>query len=106
MDGAVDGDRAAGIGRVDAGEDLDQGRLARAVLADQAMHLARLDRPVDRVERDRAAEALADAGKRQERIRAGLWDWSSDRHSSLVISVAARARLRRTTAQPEASRIR
>ena len=30
----------AGIGRLHSGHDLDQGRLARAVLAQQRMHLA------------------------------------------------------------------
>ncbi len=79
----VDRDRAAWIGRMNAGQDLDQGRFAGAVLPHQAVDLARLDRPVDGIERNRSAEALSDAGKRQERLRTGLWNGSSDRHSSL-----------------------
>ena len=43
------------------GEDLDEGALAGAVLADQRADLARLKRQVDAVERDGRAEPLGDA---------------------------------------------
>ena len=102
-------DHAAGIGRMHPGENLDQGRLAGAVLPHQAMDLARLDRPVDGVEGDRPPEALSDAGQRQERLRAGVLDWSGNDHSTLMIRGAGRSRLRRTrwcAAQPEAGRLR
>ena len=39
---ALDDDAAAGLRLLDAGDDLDQGRLAGAVLTDEAMHLAGL----------------------------------------------------------------
>src|SRR5262249_1634151 len=55
----------AGIGLVDAGEDAHQGRLAGAVLADQADHLVRADRQADMVERMHAREALVDTGQAQ-----------------------------------------
>ena len=45
-------------GRVEAGHDLDQGRLAGAVLAEEGVHFARVQRDVRTVERLRAAEAL------------------------------------------------
>ena len=49
-----------------AGDQLDQGGLAAAVLADEAMHLAGQHVPIDPVERQHAAEALADGGEPQE----------------------------------------
>ena len=52
----------AGIGAVDAGEHLDQRRLAGAVLAEQRMHLAGAHVEIDRIERQRAGEALGEAG--------------------------------------------
>src|SRR6185369_7311949 len=57
--------------RVDAGEDLEQRRLAGAVLAAQAEDLAgaRLERGA--VERDDAAKALADAAHDEARGLAG-----------------------------------
>ena len=59
---AVDEDCAV-VRRVEAGEDLDQGRLAGAVLADQRRHLAaaQLERAVD--ERLYAREGLRDAAE-------------------------------------------
>ena len=68
---AVDDDLGARVGRMDAGQDLDQRRLARPVLADQAVHLAAPDRPFDPVERHRPAEPLAHAGEAEERWRLG-----------------------------------
>ena len=57
---AADSNGGAGIRRIDAGNDLDQRRLARTVLADQTMDLAAGDAPFDLIERLGAAEALAD----------------------------------------------
>ena len=54
---------------VDAGEDLHQGALAGAVLADQSVDLARQQVEIDAVERGRAAEALGDAAEREDRLR-------------------------------------
>ena len=68
----VDPDGAAGIWRMNAGQDLDQGRFAGAILPHEAVDLARLDRPVNGIERDCSTEALSDAGKCKERFRAGL----------------------------------
>jgi hypothetical protein len=67
MSDAVDHDRSAGVGSMNAGDDLDQGRLARAVFADQAMDLAALKRPVDPFQRDGSAEPLADVFQRKKR---------------------------------------
>ncbi len=44
----------AGVGRIDAGQHLDQRRLAGAVLPEQRMHLAAPDIEIDVVERQRA----------------------------------------------------
>ena len=56
---AVD-EHPAGIGLVEAGQDLDQRRLARAVVADQAEHLAGAEVERDVLERCHDTEALAD----------------------------------------------
>src|SRR5689334_4945766 len=50
-----------------AADAVDQGRLARAVGSDQAEPLARLDLEVDLLQRDEAAEALAEALDMEER---------------------------------------
>ena len=64
---------AAGIQRVDAGEDLDQRGLACAVLAEQRQDLAGAELEVNVIERERAPEALGDAPEFQHRcaLRAG-----------------------------------
>ena len=54
-------------GVIDAGEDLDQRRLAGAVLADQRRHFARPQRETDIVQRAHAGKALGDARHRQDR---------------------------------------
>ncbi len=60
---AVDHDTAF-IRRVEAGGDIHQRRLAGAVLAEQRMDLAALDRRNRRaIERHEAVEGLADAGE-------------------------------------------
>ncbi len=58
--GAVDADLAA-VGRVEAVEDRHQGRLAGAVLADDAMHGAALDLQVDVAVGVNRTEMLVDA---------------------------------------------
>ena len=55
--------------RVDAGEDLEQRRLAGAVLAAQAEDLAGARFELGAVERDDAAEALANAAHGEARAR-------------------------------------
>ena len=64
---------AAGIKRVNAGEDLDQRGLARAVLAEQRQDLAGAKLEVHVIERQRAPEALGYASEFQHRcaLRAG-----------------------------------
>ena len=57
------------VGTVRPGEDLDQGRLAGAVLAEQAVHLTGADVEVDAVERPDAREGLDDAVHLQQRGR-------------------------------------
>src|SRR5690606_34511599 len=65
---AADGD-PAGVGRVGAGEHLDQRALAGAVLAQQHVHLATAQIEVHAVERDHAGEGLADALDAQQLVR-------------------------------------
>jgi len=52
---------------VHAGEDLDQGRLAGAVLAHQGVHFAAEQPEVHALQRDHAREPLADPAHRQDR---------------------------------------
>ena len=65
----VDGDRAARIGVVVAGENLDQRRLPGAVLADQRVDLAAHHLEVHVVERQLTRKRLRQAGDRED----GLW---------------------------------
>ena len=58
----------AGVGRQLAVEDLQQGRLARAVLADEAVHLAGSNRQSGAAEGVHAAEALVHARRAQDRL--------------------------------------
>ena len=57
----------AGVRRIDAGQDLDQRRLAGAVLAEQRMDLAAAQIEIDRVERERSGEMLGQAGDLEQR---------------------------------------
>jgi hypothetical protein len=66
---AVDQD-LTGVGAVDAGHDLDQRGLARAVLADQRVHLARIERQRHILQRLRGVEALGDV----LHFKYGCWD--------------------------------
>ncbi len=61
------------IAGMDAGDDLHQRRLAGAVLADEAMHLAGQQREVDARQRGHAAERLADPGQLQDRLASARW---------------------------------
>ena len=58
-----------GVERVDAGQNLDQRRLAGAVLAEQRENLAGLEGHADVRQRFRAAEALEDAADLQQLAR-------------------------------------
>ena len=73
---ALDPDRA-GVGRMQAGEDADQRRLAGSVLAEQAVHLAPSELQVDAVVREHARERLRDADQLDDRrwrsARASTW---------------------------------
>src|SRR5580704_8571142 len=62
-------DHGAGLVVQGAAEAIDQGRLARAVGADQPQPLAARDRQIDAVERDKAAKALAEARDFEQRLR-------------------------------------
>ena len=57
---------AAAVGGVHAGDDLDERRLAGAVLAEERVHLAGEDVEVDVLEDADAGEGLRDAGERDE----------------------------------------
>src|SRR5215212_5351082 len=60
-------EKLAVVVRVDAAEQLHQGRLTGAVLADQGMHFAALDRERDVVQRSHTGEPLADVSNLQHR---------------------------------------
>ena len=60
---AVQADGAL-VGLVEAGDDLDQRRLAGAVLAEQGMHLAGADIEADPVQRAHAGKRLGDLVER------------------------------------------
>ena len=82
----------AGIGRVVAGERLDQRRLARAVLADERVDLARADveRRVD--QRARGAERLGERADAQDGRRLGavsLRDGLRERVCHVTMAAAA-----------------
>ena len=62
---------SAAVGRDRARQDVDEGRLARAVRADEAMDLAGPDVEGDLPQRAHAAEALADAARQQQRSFGG-----------------------------------
>ena len=55
------------VALLDAGQDLDEGRLAGAVLADEGVDLARVERKGHVLERLRHVEALGDPGHLQHR---------------------------------------
>src|SRR3954465_4522652 len=72
---AGNGDPASGFRRLDAGNDLDQRRLARPVFADEAMHLADFQCQIDIAKRMHAAEALRYAGHLEECRQGFVLQW-------------------------------
>ena len=64
-------DHFPGVAPFDAGEDLDEGRLAGAVLADQGVDLARMERQGDVPERLRHVEALGETAHLEHRRGGG-----------------------------------
>ena len=64
---AVDTDRA-GIGLVEPEDHVHQRRLARAVLAEQAVHLASAQVEVDPVVGEQAGEALGDGARLEDEV--------------------------------------
>src|SRR5205823_254200 len=67
VDGIAVDDDLAGIGTVDAGEDVHQRRLAGAVLTEERVDLAGPDLEVDPGIRQNAGEGLGDAFEENER---------------------------------------
>src|SRR6267142_2611847 len=72
---AENGNPASWFRRLDAGNDLDQRRLAGPVFTDKAMHLADLQRQIDIAKRAHAAEALRYAGHLQESRQGFVLQW-------------------------------
>ncbi len=66
-DGAAGEPDLAGVGRVDPRQNLDQRRLAGAVLAEQRVDLAAPDVEIDVVERERRGEPLDEADHFEKR---------------------------------------
>ncbi len=66
----------AGVGLQQAVEHLDQGRLARAVLAEQRVDLAGVDAEVDAVVGDQRAKALDEVAGLHQRA-GGRWPWTA-----------------------------
>jgi len=63
---AGNGDPTASFRLLDAGNDLNECRLAGTVFTDNAVHLADLQRQIDIAKRVHSAEALRNAGHLQE----------------------------------------
>jgi len=61
----------AGVGSEGAGDDVDQGRLAGAVLAEQHVDLASPEVEIDIIQRQHAREALGDSDHFEKKILAG-----------------------------------
>src|SRR5258708_29725261 len=72
---AGNGDPASGFRRLDAGNDLDQRRLAGPVFTDKAVHLADLQRQIDIAKGVHAAETLRYAGHLQESRQGFVLQW-------------------------------
>ena len=65
-EGVAEADFGAGIGRDDAAGDLDQRALARAVFAEERMHLAGAEFEVDAAERADAGVGFGDVTKQKQ----------------------------------------
>src|SRR5262249_39550146 len=73
-DGTAVEAQVTAVGMVDAGDDLDQRRLAGAVVADDRVHLVRRKLEVALRERDDVAEVLLDPVRLEERLTGGgVW---------------------------------
>ena len=85
-----DGDRPAvdcdlaGVGLEDPGDDLDQGRLAGPIVADERVHLVRPQREVSLAQRDDPPEVLLDV----PRFEQGWRRWRRHRRDDIVVSTA------------------
>src|SRR5207248_1116527 len=89
-------DHPAGLGAVDAGEDLDERRLAGPVLTDEAVYLAGEERDVAVLERMHGAEALLRVLERKHRFglrcrQSGrVFDGGAARRGTPIISLTPR----------------
>ena len=61
------GEELTAVGSIDAGQDLDERGLARAVFAEKRVDLSGVEVDVDVVERERAAKPLREATYREKR---------------------------------------
>ncbi len=84
----LDRDRP-GVDRVDAGEGLDERRLAGAVLAHERVHLARPEGEVDGVEGEDAGEADGDPGHLDDRRDGGVRGHDSAAFPSFIVGTSA-----------------
>src|SRR5437667_118239 len=80
---------SAAVGAVDAGEDLDQRRLARAVVAEKAVHFAGPQSQGHAVQRDHRAEELADVFELEDVFR----HWVTSALRAAVFALGAALRL-------------
>src|SRR5207237_903040 len=69
LDAAAVERQLARVGLEDAGDDLDQRRLAGAVVADDRVHLAVAELEIRLAQRDHAAEMLGDCARLEQRGR-------------------------------------
>src|SRR5206468_368463 len=88
----------AAVDRVDAGDALDERRLARAVVADERGDLARVDGEVDVVQHVDGSEALVDARHLQQ---GGLGHGTSLSAAPSAATGAGIDRLQDGNAEPE-----
>ena len=87
----------------DPGHDLDQGRFASAVLADQRCDFAGIERQADAAQRANAGKILADIGQGQARrcVRPARWSRHAPEPSAACEQrLSARRRLGRSPAGP------
>ncbi len=105
LEGVGEGDGAAaqldgaGVGGVDAGEDLHQGGLAGAVLPHHGVDLSRLDHEVHRAEHRDAEEGLVDAAHGEHRGLAHAATSTQSRRSAEAATASAMRAARRPSAK-------
>src|SRR5579883_660029 len=83
----------AGIGLNKAGGDLEQGRFARSVAADEAYPLSGSDRQIDAVEQRQAADSqgnLAQLDEGRGHIGTDEWTWRSQQVTEAMWLIASR----------------